>query len=138
MTLVTAPAGTHVLADFHGLSQSLLCDAARLDNILRLAAVAAGARILSSHFHAFGEASGVTGVVLLAESHLSIHTWPESGFAALDIFMCGRADTSVAVDALVLALAPTTHHCTSVLRGAVAVRHVTYDPAIMQQGRDFV
>jgi S-adenosylmethionine decarboxylase len=50
--------------------------------------------VLFSHFHAFGEGQGVTGVVLLAESHITIHTWPECGFAAADIFMCGSARRS--------------------------------------------
>jgi hypothetical protein len=52
--------------------------------------LAAGARILHGHFHTFGRRQGVTGVLLLAESHISIHTWPEAGFAAVDIFMCGE------------------------------------------------
>jgi len=65
--------------------------------LLRAGAEAAGARILHSHFHSFGEAMGVTGVVLLAESHISIHTWPEYGFAAADIFMCGEAQPKLAL-----------------------------------------
>jgi S-adenosylmethionine decarboxylase len=55
------------------------------------------ARVLFSHFHAFGEGQGVTGVVLLAESHITIHTWPECGFAAADIFMCGSAQPELAL-----------------------------------------
>jgi S-adenosylmethionine decarboxylase len=84
-------AGTHLLADFEGVAPSLLLDAAAIEEALRQAALAAGARILHGHFHTFGAGGGVTGVLLLAESHISIHTWPEDGFAALDIFMCGSA-----------------------------------------------
>lgn len=89
--------GTHALIDVRGASR--LDDPAHLEAILRRAAQAAGATILQAHFHHFGPAMGVTGVLMLAESHISIHTWPETGFAALDIFMCGaaRIDAAIAV-----------------------------------------
>jgi S-adenosylmethionine decarboxylase len=83
--------GTHLLADMHGVADSLLRDGAALEALLLRAAAAAGAQVLFSRFHGFGEGGGITGVVLLAESHISIHTWPEHGFAAVDIFMCGDA-----------------------------------------------
>ena len=101
--------GTHLLADLSGVAPALLTSCARIDALLRTAAQAAGARILHSHFHAFGPGLGVTGVVLLAESHISIHTWPEQEFAAVDIFMCGAAQPQRALDVLRGALAPT--HC---------------------------
>ena len=59
-------------------------------------APAAGARVLGARFHPFGPGQGVTGVLLLAESHISIHTWPEHGYAAVDVFMCGDAQPMVA------------------------------------------
>lgn len=52
----------------------------------------AGATVLTQRWHHFGEGCGYTGVVVLAESHISVHTWPEKGFAAVDIFMCGDCD----------------------------------------------
>jgi S-adenosylmethionine decarboxylase len=61
------------------------------------AASAAGATVLNSHFHHFGEQQGVTGVLLLMESHISIHTWPEHGYAAIDLFMCGQAQVEAAL-----------------------------------------
>lgn len=91
-------AGTHLLID--------LWDAINLDNpeeidrILCKAAVVAGATILHSHFHHFSPNGGVSGVVVLAESHISIHTWPERNFAALDIFMCGACDPYLAIPVL--------------------------------------
>lgn len=94
MTSVTTPReayGSHVLADLGGIAADLLRDTVALETILVNAAAAAGARVLSAHFHHFGGEHGVTGVVLLAESHITIHTWPEHRFAALDIFMCGKA-----------------------------------------------
>ncbi len=111
------PAGTHLLADFYGVDAALLTDAARIDALLRLGAEAAGARILHSHFHSFGEAMGITGVVLLAESHISIHTWPEYGFAAADIFMCGSAQPKQALDVIEHALKPASSIVQTIARG---------------------
>jgi S-adenosylmethionine decarboxylase len=112
------PAGTHVLADLHGVDAALLRDAPALDALLRTAAQAAGATVLFSHFHAFGAGQGVTGVVLLAESHITIHTWPECEFAAADIFMCGASTPQVALEAIEQALQPVTVTVQVVERGA--------------------
>jgi S-adenosylmethionine decarboxylase len=112
-----AQVGRHILADFYGVSPERLRDEQALESLLRAAAEAAGARILSSHFHSFGEAHGVTGVVMLSESHISIHTWPESGFAAADIFMCGSADPHRALSFLEASLLPTRRHVESAVRG---------------------
>lgn len=99
-------AGTHLLADLGGIAADKLCDCAAMERLLRAAAHAAGARVLHSHFHGFGAGLGVTGVVLLAESHISIHTWPEAGFAAADIFMCGSAQPELALAIIAEALQP--------------------------------
>lgn len=97
---VHRPTGRHLLADFYGVADSMLKDAAALEKLLTGAAIQAGAHVLFSHFHAFGDEGGVTGVVLLAESHISIHTWPEEGFAAADVFMCGEARPERALDVI--------------------------------------
>jgi S-adenosylmethionine decarboxylase len=112
------PAGTHLLADFYGVAADRLTDTAYIDALLRAGAAAAGARILHSHFHSFGDAMGVTGVVLLAESHISIHTWPEFGFAAADIFMCGEAQPKLALDVIEHALGPASSIVQTIARGA--------------------
>ncbi|MDN4059468.1 adenosylmethionine decarboxylase [Massilia sp. YIM B02769] len=117
MTALHRPAGIHLLADLHGIEASLLTDAERIDALLREAALAAGARILHSHFHAFGPGMGITGVLLLAESHISIHTWPEVGFAAADIFMCGAARPQLALDVIDQALAPGAREVKIIERG---------------------
>jgi S-adenosylmethionine decarboxylase len=112
-----APHGLHCLADLSGVRAELLIDCAFLEATLREAAKAAGAQVLFARFHSFGSGLGVTGVVLLAESHVTIHTWPEARFAALDIFLCGRADTARALQALVGALAPESCRVQNVARG---------------------
>lgn len=109
--------GRHVLADFRGVAAERLTDAATLETQLVAAAKAAGAHVLSAHFHHFGEGAGVTGVVMLSESHISIHSWPEHQFAALDIFMCGAAQPELALAWLQDALAPATVRVTTVARG---------------------
>ncbi|MGU7772954.1 adenosylmethionine decarboxylase [Burkholderia sp. MR1-5-21] len=114
-----ATLGSHVLADLAGVDAALLCDAARLEAVLTDAARRAGARVIGAHFHHFGGAHGVTGVVLLAESHITIHTWPEYGFAAVDAFMCGAARAADAVDAIAAALGAQTQARRQVARGGV-------------------
>lgn len=79
--------GHHLIADLSGAHR--LDDAAHIEACLIAAAAAAGATLLEIRLHSFGPAQGVTGVALLAESHISIHTWPEFGSACVDIFMCG-------------------------------------------------
>ncbi len=83
-------AGDHLLVEFWGAHHlrepDYICEA------LEAGARAAGATILHSHYHHFGDGEGVSGVTVLAESHITIHTWPEVGYAAIDIFMCGDCD----------------------------------------------
>jgi S-adenosylmethionine decarboxylase len=83
-------AGTHLLLDLWGADN--LEDSEQVEKVLSEAAEAAGATVLHAHIHRFESGGGVSGVVVLAESHISIHTWPERNFAALDIFMCGACD----------------------------------------------
>ncbi len=117
MSTAHRPAGIHLLADLAGIDAALLVDADAIDALLRTAAVAAGARILHSHFHTFGPGMGVTGVLLLAESHISIHTWPEHGFAAADIFMCGEAQPQQALAVIDGAFRPAARQVQTIARG---------------------
>lgn len=91
-------AGMHLIVDMWGARH--LNDATSIESALRDAALAAKATVLHSHFHVFTPLGGVTGVLLLAESHISIHTWPENGFAAVDLFMCAGCDPQDGIDAL--------------------------------------
>lgn len=88
-------AGNHLLIDFWDARN--LDDPMRIDETLCEAAVAAGATILHSHFHHFTPNGGVSGVIVLAESHISIHTWPERNYAAVDVFMCGACDPNLSI-----------------------------------------
>ena len=112
--------GIHLIADLHGIAPHRLVDPAAIEQLLNDAAVVAGATIVYSHFHAFGPGQGVTGVVLLAESHISIHTWPENGFAAVDIFMCGGAQPQQALEAIVAAWQPISSDVRNLSRGLAA------------------
>jgi len=91
-------AGTHLIIDLWGATN--LDDPGHIDAVLRAAAIASGATILHGHFHHFSPNGGVSGVLVLAESHVSIHTWPERDFAALDIFVCGDCDPYKAIPLL--------------------------------------
>jgi spermidine synthase len=97
--------GSHVLADISGSTSPLLNDGPQLEQLLVHAAQAVGATVLSRHHHAFAP-HGVTAVVVLAESHISIHTWPEWGGATLDAYTCGPVDSEQLVDIIIEGLAP--------------------------------
>ena len=97
--------GKHWLVEFYSARQ--LGDAKAIRLALRAAVTASGATLLKLQLHHFGPGRGVTGVALLAESHISIHTWPERGYAAVDIFMCGpTSNPQKALAALRAALDP--------------------------------
>lgn len=108
-------AGSHLLVEIWGASG--LDDPALIDSALRRGAEAAGATILHGHFHHFSPNGGVSGVLVLAESHISIHTWPERGYAAVDVFMCGCCDPNDAVPAMRDAFRPERVDLQEIRRG---------------------
>lgn len=114
MTAPFAP-GTHLLIDFWGASH--LDEIDYISHALNQAAVACGATVLATHLHSFGEAAGVTGVAILAESHISIHTWPEIDFVALDVFMCGNSNPHLALPVLHELFNPKEMKVTEAARG---------------------
>ncbi len=80
--------GRHILAEVHGCEARILNDIAMVEDIMVKAALHAGAEVREVAFHKFSP-QGVSGVVVISESHLAIHTWPEHGYAAVDVFTCG-------------------------------------------------
>jgi S-adenosylmethionine decarboxylase len=87
-TTSTDMVGKHCILELYDCDSSRLDDEAFLRDAITAAAKRAGATLLNLITHRF-EPQGVTGLALLAESHISIHTWPESGYAAVDVFTCG-------------------------------------------------
>jgi S-adenosylmethionine decarboxylase len=90
-------AGDHLLVDLWDAEQ--LDDIDHIERTLRRASDAAGATVLRIDLHQFTDSGGISGVAIIAESHISIHTWPERAYAAIDVFMCGdaRAHDTIAV-----------------------------------------
>ncbi|WP_036224382.1 adenosylmethionine decarboxylase [Mesoaciditoga lauensis] len=82
--------GRHLLIEFYDCDEKILDDVAAIEDHMRTAARRANSTIVNSTFHRFSP-YGVSGVVVIAESHLSIHTWPEYGYAAVDLFTCGES-----------------------------------------------
>lgn len=80
--------GRHILAEIYGCDPAILNDRELIEKIMVDSALAAGAEIREVAFHKFSP-MGVSGVVVISESHLTIHTWPELGYAAVDVFTCG-------------------------------------------------
>jgi S-adenosylmethionine decarboxylase len=111
-------AGTHLLIEMWDAKN--LGDMAVADQALRDAAEAAGATLLHIHLHHFGPNAGLSGVAVLAESHISIHTWPERGYAAMDIFMCGACDPYKSIPVLRRAFAPGNVQLSEQKRGIIA------------------
>ena len=110
-------AGTHLILD--------LWNAHHLDNLehietaLRDCVEIAGATLLHLHLHHFTPNMGVSGVAVLAESHISIHTWPERDYAALDIFMCGDTQPEKCIEVLRKAFETDQIETTTLLRGQI-------------------
>jgi S-adenosylmethionine decarboxylase len=97
-------AGSHLILDLWDAEG--LGDTQRIERAMREAVIAAGATLLHIHLHTFTPNGGISGVAVLAESHISVHTWPERGYAAFDVFMCGSAEPRKAIAVLERAFAP--------------------------------
>jgi len=108
-------AGTHLIIDL--MNAKRIDDVAHVEDTFRRCVEQAGATLLHMNMHHFTPNGGVTGVAILAESHISIHSWPEYGYAALDIFMCGDANPHAAIPVLREAFEPDEVVVTEHLRG---------------------
>lgn len=109
--------GRHLLAEFYDCNSNILNNVQRVEDAMTEAAIACGATVVQKNFHHFSP-YGVSGVVIIAESHLAIHTWPEYGYAAVDLFTCGAScDPKVAYDYLQEALGAGSAFCSQLKRG---------------------
>lgn len=113
-------AGTHLIIDL--LNAKRLDDLKHVEDTFRRCVEVAGATLLHIHMHHFTPNGGVSGVAVLAESHISIHSWPEYGYAALDVFMCGASDPHATIDVLREAFEPDQVIITEHLRGKEAAQ----------------
>lgn len=110
--------GTQVLVDLHSCNAQSLSDKSQIESLMTEAAERAGASIVATTFHHFSPL-GVSGVVVIAESHIAIHTWPEHAYAAVDIFTCGDTiDPWIIRDHLLQGLDSKSHTVTECKRGA--------------------
>jgi S-adenosylmethionine decarboxylase len=107
-------AGTHLIIEV--IEASGLDDESRIEQAFRECVTACGATLLHIHTHKFTP-QGVSGVAVLAESHISVHTWPEIGYGAFDVFMCGDADPWRAVEVLRRKFAAGEVRVREILRG---------------------
>jgi S-adenosylmethionine decarboxylase len=112
-------AGTHLILDLWEAKH--LNDVTSIEAALREAAHCAKATVLHGHFHVFTPLGGVTGALLLAESHISIHTWPEHSFAAIDLFMCAGCDPHDGIDVLKRWFEPRTISVKTLRRGIIPI-----------------
>lgn len=108
--------GRHLLVEYHGCRPEVLDDLASVEAALRAAASAASVRVVDCVLRRFAP-QGVSGVLVIEESHLAIHTWPERGYAAVDLYTCGRGDPLLAHAVLVEAFAATRTVTLLVARG---------------------
>jgi S-adenosylmethionine decarboxylase proenzyme len=108
--------GRHLLVEFTGCDAAALADLAGVTAAMLRAAEASGATIVTHSFHHFSP-HGVSGAVIIAESHLAIHTWPEHGFAAVDFFSCGGVDMDAGVALLRTAFAAQDERRVALERG---------------------
>jgi len=124
--------GHHLLTEFYGCGHDILNDVGRIKNLMDEAAVRSGASIVESVFHRYSP-HGVSGVVVIEESHLAIHTWPIYGYAAVDLFMCGEAvDLWKAYEYLKQSLTPDSTSTKEIVRGEISedVSNIQIGPAL--------
>jgi S-adenosylmethionine decarboxylase len=117
----------HLLLELNDCDPKLLNDISFIREIMLAAANESGATVLGESFHQFSP-QGVSGVILIAESHLSVHTWPEHGYAGADIFTCGtRVKPEKAAEVIIERLKPRTHSVILMNRGMIEVKQKVKD-----------
>jgi S-adenosylmethionine decarboxylase len=117
--------GKHLLLELNDVDHALLNNLPVIRDIMISAANEAGVTILGESFHQFSP-QGVSGILVIAESHISMHTWPEHGYAAADIFTCGSAVfPEKAAEVIIERMNPGTHNIVLMHRGMVKIKQKT-------------
>ncbi|QDG53571.1 adenosylmethionine decarboxylase [Persicimonas caeni] len=114
--------GRHLLMEYQGCDREILDNPEQLEQLMRSAAEAAQATVVAAVFHSFTPC-GTSGVLVLQESHLSIHTWPEVGYAAMDFYTCGECDPFAGHLVMCEGLRPEIHEIMDVDRGNIDRPH---------------
>jgi S-adenosylmethionine decarboxylase len=115
--MVIKALGRHLLVEFYNCNSEVIDDESLVERHMNEAAIKAQATVVQSTFHKFAP-QGVSGVVVIAESHLAIHTWPESGYVAVDLFTCGETvNPWVAFEYLKDKFEATKHETQEMVRG---------------------
>ena len=112
-------AGSHLIIDLWNTRFDNKINS--LKKIIKKAVLIANATMLHIHLHRFGKEEGISGVAILAESHISVHTWPERDYIAFDIFMCGDTNPKEAAQFLIDTLKPKKNKITSLRRGVISI-----------------
>ncbi len=112
-------AGYHILLDLWHVEFNNSIKT--LKKIIRQSIQVSGATLLHLHLHRFGKEQGISGVAVLAESHMSVHTWPERGYVAFDIFMCGDTNPQLAAEYLIKTFKPKKEILKKIKRGVTKV-----------------
>jgi S-adenosylmethionine decarboxylase len=120
-------AGTHVIADIYEIDEGLIADEALLLGSVSVGIARAGATLCGMQVKHF-EPCGMTAVYMLAESHVSIHTYPESRSLFFDAFTCGSCDPEIILRELVVALGGCPHHKKVMRRGVKAANRAPSVP----------
>ncbi len=125
--------GNHILVEFMNCDPHIMNDVAAIEKDMVAAAQKAGATVINSTFHHFSP-YGVSGVVVIQESHLAIHTWPEYGYAAVDLFTCGEMDAWISFDWLKEAFGAKSYSALEMKRGSVKLlQRNDFDMTSMRQ-----
>lgn len=109
--------GKHVILECYDCDANMLSNQEYLNALFVESAENAGATVLHSYFHKFDQGNGITGVVALSESHISVHTWPEHQYMAIDVFMCGTCDPMDAVDYIISNVGIGAYSVDELIRG---------------------
>ena len=125
--------GNHILVEFMNCEPHIMNDVAAIERDMVGAAQKAGATVINSTFHHFSP-YGVSGVVVIQESHLAIHTWPEYGYAAVDLFTCGEMDAWISFDFLKKCFGAKSYSAIEMKRGSVnLLTRNNFDISTMRQ-----